>query len=278
MKFSIIALAFVSILNANEMARIDAIIEDISKLRDSYTSCKSELESKKSQGTVGLNTQKDSSSLCQFKESELKEYKELLKKEQQKNSLLTDKIESKTESKLKASSNTPKENQIISELERMLDDQNKALKLKEGEINSLKKELAEKNRTKENQITSIKSSKTKTAAVTTATPIVEENKFPKLQMREDEAPKNLFQEYETPKNLSSEAIYPSIASFRLTVDCEVYDSVGGTKVMATWIKGRSFTSNQRTKNWVKVSGYFVDKVWQKATEELWIEAANVVAK
>ncbi|MCX6077293.1 MAG: hypothetical protein NTW78_10495 [Campylobacterales bacterium] len=274
MKFSIIALAFVSILNANEMARIDAIIEDISKLRDSYSNCKSELESKKSQGTAALNTQKDSSSLCQAKESELKEYKELLKKEQSKNSLLTEKIESKTKSTL----NSGKENQIISELERMLDDQNKALKLKEGEINSLKKELIEKIKAKDNQIISLKSSKTKTVAVTTAAPIIEENNFPKLKMKEDEAPKNLSQEYEIPKNLSSEAIYPSIASFRLTVDCEVYDSAGGTKVMATWIKGRSFTSNQRTKNWIKVTGYFVDKVWQKATEELWIEAANVAVK
>ncbi|MFA6136648.1 MAG: hypothetical protein WC667_01045 [Sulfurimonas sp.] len=263
MKFSIIALAFVSILNANEMARIDAIIEDISKLRDSYSSCKTELESKKSQSTATINMQKDNSSLCQAKESELKEYKELLKKEQLKNSLLTEKIESKT----KSTPNSGKENQIISELEKMLENQNQALKLKESEISSLKKELIEKVKAKDNQIISLKSSKTKTVAVTTAAP-VEENNFPKLKMREDE----------TPKDVPKEASYSSAASFRLTVDCEVYDSAGGTTVVATWIKGRSFTSNQRTKNWIKVTGYFVDKVWQRATEELWIEEANVAVK
>ncbi len=266
MKFSMLALAFVSILNANEMARIDAIIEDISKLRDSYASCKSELESKKSHSTPVLSTQKDNSSLCQAKEGELKEYKELLKKEQQKNSLLTDKIESNTNTK--SSSNTPKENQIISELEKMLEDQNRALKLKESEINSLKKELAEKTKYKEIPINSPKSSKTKTAEVTTTAPIIEENKFPKLKMKEDEIPKDV------PK----EASYSSAASFRLIADCEVYDSAGGTTIVATWIKGRSFTSNQRTKNWIKVTGYFVDKVWQKAEEELWIEEANVAVK
>ncbi|MFA6192021.1 MAG: hypothetical protein WC665_06680 [Sulfurimonas sp.] len=263
MKFSIIALAFVSILNANEMARIDSIVEDISKIRSSYASCKSELESKKSQGAATQNMQKDNSSTCQAKESELKEYKELLKKEQSKNNLLTEKIESKT----KPAPNSGRENQIISELERMLDEQNQALKLKESEISSLKKELIEKNKAKDNQIISSKSSKTKAVAVTTAAPI-EENKFPKLKMKEDEISKDI------PK----EASYSSAASFRLIADCEVYDSAGGTTVVATWIKGRSFTSNQRTKNWIKVTGYFVDKVWQKATEELWIEEVNVAVK
>ncbi len=267
MKFSIIALAFVSILNANEMARIDSIVEDISKLRSSYASCKSELESKKSQSTATQNTQKDNSSLCQTKESELKEYKELLKKEQSKNSLLTEKIESKT----KPTPNSGKENQIISELEKMLENQNQALKLKESEISSLKKELIEKVKAKDNQIISLKSSKTKTVAVTPAAPI-EENTFPKLKMKEEETPKDV------QRDVPKEASYSSAASFRVTVDCEVYDSAGGTTVVATWIKGRSFTSNQRTKNWIKVTGYFVDKVWQKATEDLWIEEVNVAVK
>ena len=80
------------------------------------------------------------------------------------------------------------------------------------------------------------------------------------------------------KPLKNENIQSMKAStFRLNETASIYDEVGGKKVLE-WEKNRSFTSNQRTQNWIKITGYFVNRKWQKAEESLWIEESKVTEK
>lgn len=78
------------------------------------------------------------------------------------------------------------------------------------------------------------------------------NKFPKLTMKH---------EYKHFKALS----------FRLNRDANIYDSIDGKQIL-TWEKGTSFTSHTKTEGWIKVTGYFVNKLWRSASKELWVRA------
>jgi alanyl-tRNA synthetase len=66
--------------------------------------------------------------------------------------------------------------------------------------------------------------------------------------------------------------------FNLLKDAPIYASPTATKVLQEWKKGTSFTSHVRSANRIKITGYFVDKVWQKAEDELWIDTVNVAKK
>lgn len=93
------------------------------------------------------------------------------------------------------------------------------------------------------------------------TQIVEEdNEFPKLQMKSDE-------KIETFK----------ASSFRLKNDARIYDKIGGNEI-DKWLAKTSFTSNQQTERWMKVTGYFVEKVWTKAATSMWIERADIIKR
>jgi len=64
------------------------------------------------------------------------------------------------------------------------------------------------------------------------------------------------------------------SAYRLLIDADIYDGIDG-KVMDNWEARTSFTSSQRTALWVKITGYFVDKRWQKAKRSLWIKSDKV---
>lgn len=60
-------------------------------------------------------------------------------------------------------------------------------------------------------------------------------------------------------------------TFKLTKDATIYDSINGSKI-TKWEKGTTFTSYIRTKNWIKITGYFIGRKWKKAKKEMWIKA------
>jgi hypothetical protein len=251
-----ISLAILSVLSADEITRVGDIVDDISKLRTSYESCKLELESKKIQNvTPKIESQKEATSTCQEKDKEIQKYKNLLKQSEGRYSILS----SSKATKQKAG--TALDAKRVAELEKMLEEQNETIKNKEREIVSLKKELAQKVKFKE--------SKSKTTIKEREIPqsIDEENEFPKLKKKESSAKV-------TPE---SEDLYATQATFRLNNDSSIYNAINGAKV-AQWNKDTSFTSNLRSKQWIRISGYFVDKVWQRAKEELWIENRNVTQR
>lgn len=59
------------------------------------------------------------------------------------------------------------------------------------------------------------------------------------------------------------------STYRVNKDANIYDDIDG-KVIDKWEKNTSFTSNQKTQKWIKITGFFVEKVWRPADKEMWI--------
>jgi hypothetical protein len=78
----------------------------------------------------------------------------------------------------------------------------------------------------------------------------QENTFPALKMR-------------------TKIIHTKASAYRLKKNAPIYDAVNGKKI-DEWEKGTSFTSNQKTKKFIKITGYFKNKQWVKAQKPLWI--------
>jgi len=86
------------------------------------------------------------------------------------------------------------------------------------------------------------------------------NKFPKLSLKNKYIDKK--QKPEVVKVVKAR-------SFHLKKDTKIYDSISG-KEIDIWEKGTSFTSNKMSQNWIKITGYFVNKKWTKAKSGMWI--------
>jgi len=91
------------------------------------------------------------------------------------------------------------------------------------------------------------------------------NPFPQLKMKKEyqRTPSEI--EFFTPK------------SFRVNGEAKIYDGVD-SKVIDTWENKTSFTSNQKKKNWIKITGYFVNKNWQASSKEMWIKSCDVLSR
>jgi hypothetical protein len=66
--------------------------------------------------------------------------------------------------------------------------------------------------------------------------------------------------------------------FRLKNEAIIYDNFENPKPLMRWEAGRSFTSNQRTQGWIKITGYFKNKVWKAAARELWVRESDVIKR
>ena len=72
---------------------------------------------------------------------------------------------------------------------------------------------------------------------------------------------------------SSEIEYTRANTFRTNREATIYDSVAGNEI-EKWEAGRSFTSNKRAQEWIEITGYFVNKIWQPSKRALWIKAED----
>lgn len=136
----------------------------------------------------------------------------------------------------------------VEELEKLVLDQNKIIKTKDNIILNLTKKS--KNGTIKPTITLEKCE--------------DKNKFPKLAMKDN-------------KDNVEKIINFKAASFKLKMDSSLYDSVNGKKIKE-WTKDTSFTSSKKTKNWIQVSGYFVNGKWNSAKDNMWIKLDHVLKK
>jgi chromosome segregation ATPase len=192
-----------STLNADEIQRIESIVNDIKELRSNYNRATNEIADYKIEIT---NLQKENTQLKEKSESNQNNEKYTLKIKSLENEILELKNQLKTKEK-----------------------QTKICKLKR--VSSLKTQTK-----------------------------VEKNQFPKLEMKE---------QY---KLQSFEA-----KAFKLNKYAFIYDAIDG-EVVESWEANRSFTSNLKSQNWIKITGYFVEKVWQPAEKELWIKKEDIVLK
>ncbi len=69
--------------------------------------------------------------------------------------------------------------------------------------------------------------------------------------------------------------YVKASSFRTNGQVKIYDSIDGSAI-AVWNDKTSFTSNQRAGKWIKITGLFVNKIWQPAGQELWVKSCDVL--
>ncbi len=67
------------------------------------------------------------------------------------------------------------------------------------------------------------------------------------------------------------------SAYRMAKDAPIYSAPNGS-VVDSWEERRSFTSGTSTTGWVKITGYFVDRVWQRADEELWVKESDVIKR
>jgi len=203
MKYVLFLVSLFISLNANEIKRIETIVNEITQLRLEYSQCQEALVSQS--------------------KSDLKSTKEENYKK------------------------------IIKDLNKQIERYKKDLKIKDETIKKLSLKELNKAKTKENNLNNMDFNKCKST-----------NSFPKLMMKEK------FQ------NKEPLEFFPASA-FRFNKQSAVYDAIDGD-IIETWEEHTSFTSNQRTKNWVKITGYFVDKVWQGATQELWVKSSDVTKR
>ena len=132
-------------------------------------------------------------------------------------------------------------------------------------IKELEKELKYKN--------NLLKAKDKTIKKLTA----KQDNFPKLMMKD--AYQNNKIEKKLVKEVSSSEILVRFkaTSYHLKYDSIIYNAIDG-KMMTKWVATTSFTSSVKTQNWIKVTGYFVNKQWRSAKKDMWIEIKQVEKK
>ncbi len=95
----------------------------------------------------------------------------------------------------------------------------------------------------------------------------DENPFPKLKLKNSVAVKEL-QHKEKLQHFKASA-------FRLKKSADIYAGMTTMQLVSQWDKGTSFTSNVKSETRIKITGYFVNKVWKKATKEMWVKLSDV---
>jgi hypothetical protein len=261
MKLLLALLIFAFSLNANEMKRIEAIVNDITKLRADYEECQRETKSYEMQ----LKDERDKNRILL---QELNSFKNLYKRE----------IEYK--------------NKIL-KLENQIKKQEKLLKIKENSKKDLilNNVVIEETKEKDKKTLVIKEKIVENIVLQKCE---EPNPFPKLVMKKEfsksdtkiEKPKKIEKVKEVPKiekTVESKKIVEEkqerfkASAFRLNKDAIIYDALNGKK-LDSWEKETSFTSSIKTQNWVKITGYFVDKVWMRSPKEMWIKSSDVIKR
>jgi len=136
-----------------------------------------------------------------------------------------------------------------------------------NEIESLKNQLKEAKlsiKNKESKINNSDNEKSKNEENCLNNQIIsDENQFPQLKMKD--------------KYKDLEMEFFKATSFRLTKKSTIYDSVNGNKI-DEWDGMSSFTSNQKTKDWIKITGYFINKKWTKADKALWVKMSDIKSR
>lgn len=68
-------------------------------------------------------------------------------------------------------------------------------------------------------------------------------------------------------------------AYRMNGDAAVYDGPNG-QVVDTWEDRRSFTAAEPSEGWIKITGYFVNRIWKSAgaKERLWVKEGDVIRR
>jgi hypothetical protein len=98
----------------------------------------------------------------------------------------------------------------------------------------------------------------------------DENPFPKLKLKNS---------LSIQESLNKEKVqHFKASSFRLKKSADIYAGMRTMQIVAKWDKGVSFTSNKKSETRIKITGYFVNRVWTKAHKEMWVERSAVIQR
>ena len=234
-----LALVLVSLLSGDEIERINALVKEVESMRVGYEKCEEQLKlcqtSSKSSTNI-VKKEECSSKLAELRSKDEKEFEKLRKQ--------------------------------IENLKNQINKYENTLKTKSKEIEKLKtaiEKLKEKSKkAKEKKVKNQKALSKECVAPKKTVVVVKEEKTQHLALD----PKN---RVEIRENYSVTITEPK--TFRTLNEAEIYDRPEGN-VVQKWEKGRSFTSYMESGEWVKITGYFVDKKWTEAEKELWIKRSD----
>ncbi len=252
MKILLISLVLVTLLSSDELQRVQNIVDDITKLRADYESCQKQLSSgSKSNSTFEAKTMKEDERVQKLEFN--------LSDEKQRSKILLAEIDILTKEK---HDSVDLKNKII-KLKKIIKNQEISLKTKEKVIKNLKLDKVKTKSIVKNNLNSTPKTPFQTQVI-----CKEKNSFPQLIMKES---------FKTKTNYIEETHTFEASAFRLKNDASIYDDIDGKEIYI-WEKSTSFTSNEKSERWVRVTGYFIDKKWLPSKEELWIRSEDVIQR
>ncbi|MBA1432064.1 MAG: hypothetical protein FAF04_00365 [Epsilonproteobacteria bacterium] len=89
---------------------------------------------------------------------------------------------------------------------------------------------------------------------------------------------NVFPELKLKKSKKSTLQHFKASAFRLKKSANIYAGMHTKEVVQRWDGHTSFTSNLKSQTRIKITGYFIDKKWTKATQEMWVDLTDVEQK
>jgi DNA repair exonuclease SbcCD ATPase subunit len=112
----------------------------------------------------------------------------------------------------------------------------------------------------------------------------DDNPFPQLMMKEKKSIEPLETEVQmvievkkTPTVTVKRITTEKACVYRMNKEAEIYDAPYG-KSVDRWEEKTSFTSNIHEGEWIKITGFFVDRKWQKAEKEMWVKAEDTLKR
>ncbi|MEA3374376.1 MAG: hypothetical protein U9Q62_11890 [Campylobacterota bacterium] len=235
------------LLLGNEVERIESIVNDVTKLRQNYEGCRAQLAAVE-RGEGGNSDEK-----MLALQREIQSQRDLYEREieRMKNEL------------------------IVSEKKLVLVTRSlKDAKEKKGEY---KQHLNAQQQVAGKQ----KSTQVKTVYVTAdAASCPDPNPFPKLLMKKEYTAmkSNGTLKSSAGKEAVEKRTHFKARAFRMKNRARVYDAPKG-KVIATWEAKTSFTSGEKEGDWIRITGYFIDKKWRPNRDrEMWVEKKNTISR
>lgn len=112
----------------------------------------------------------------------------------------------------------------------------------------------------------------------------DDNPFPQLMMKEKQEvvphevePEMTIEVNKTPAPEAKPVITEKGSAYRVNKEASIYDRPDG-KVIERWEEKTSFTSNVFQGRWIKITGHFMDRKWQKASKEMWVKAEDTIKR
>jgi len=298
-KLVLLAVLSVALLAEEVMVeRMQSVVDEVSELRNSYehsekklSTCLNTLETQekalsklsRSEGLDYKTYEQNRQEIKKLKEDnqDLAEIKKELKKLKKENQRLTSSARILVDKNQNLLLQVNKYKQNKGKKEENLEPKNDNLTLLakvEKENKQLKSEI---NKLKDKQCPMCSPCK-KCVPKTVEKACKDKNPFPKLMPKNSEIipqteEANLVIEVKKTSVQAKQVKTKKASAYRLKKESVIYDAIEG-KTVEVWEKKRSFTSNISQGQWVKITGYFVDKKWKKAKNSLWIKAENTIKR